>query len=65
MAPIPSSLDTETINLIDNLQRRQKDLDDFRVPRLRDCKGPLSLQQKYAAELREDLNTFGQQVEVC
>lgn len=64
MAPIPSSLNTETINLIDNLQRRQKDLDDYQVPRLRDCKGPLSVQQKLAAELKEDLNAFGQQIEV-
>lgn len=64
MAPIPSSLDTETINLIDNLQRRQKDLNDYQVPRLRDCKGPLSVQQKFAAELKEDLNAFGQQIEV-
>jgi len=63
MAPIPSSLDTETINLIDNLQRRQKDLDDFQLPRLRDCRGPLSVQQKFAAELKEDLDAFGQQIE--
>ena len=64
MAPIPVSLDDETKNLIDGLQRRQKDLAEFQVPRLHQCKGPLAEQERLAAELKEDLDVFGRQVDV-
>ena len=64
MAPIPQILDDETKALAENLQRREKDLTEFQIPRLRDCKGPLSVQQQFAAELREDLDAFTKQVEV-
>lgn len=64
MAPIPQTLDIETKDLIDGLYRREKDLAEFQVPRLRDCSGPLSVQQRLAAELREDLDVFGKQIEV-
>ena len=64
MAPIPQTFDNETKDIIDNLRRREKDLVEYQIPRLRDCKGPLSVQQRFAAELREDLDVFGKQVEV-
>lgn len=64
MAPIPTQLDEEISNSIHSLQRRQKDLAEFQIPRLRECKGPLTTQQQYAAELREDLDSFAKQVEV-
>ncbi|KAI0366810.1 Sec20-domain-containing protein [Pilatotrama ljubarskyi] len=63
MAPLPSALDEETTNLIASLERRQKDLADFQIPRLRQCTGPLNLQQQYAAELRDDLDAFAKQIE--
>ncbi|KAG6844313.1 hypothetical protein H0H87_007842, partial [Tephrocybe sp. NHM501043] len=44
-------------------KRRQNDLVEFQVPRLRSCQGPLSLQQNLAAELREDIDSFAQHVE--
>ncbi|KAL5498981.1 SEC20 [Sanghuangporus vaninii] len=64
MAPISQVIDDETKALIDNLQRRERDLAEFQIPRLRDCKGPLSLQQRLAAELKEDLDAFVKQVEI-
>lgn len=64
MAPIPQTLDIETKDLIDGLYRREKDLAEFQIPRLRDCSGPFSVQQRLAAELREDLDVFGKQIEV-
>ena len=64
MVPIPVSLDDETKNLIDGLQRRQKDLAEFQVPRLHQCKGALAEQERLAAELKEDLDVFGRQVDV-
>ncbi|KAJ3003039.1 hypothetical protein NUW54_g5514 [Trametes sanguinea] len=64
MPPLPSALDEETTNLITLLERRQKDIADFQIPRLRQCTGPLSLQQQYAAELRDDLDAFARQVEM-
>ena len=35
-----------------------------RFPRLRSCTWPLTLQQQYAAELRDDLDVFARQLEV-
>lgn len=64
MPPLPLILDEETKSLIGNIQRRQTDLRDFQVPRLRDCKGPISVQQKLATELREDLTVFDDLIEV-
>ena len=64
MPPIPSAIDEETANTIASLERRQKDLTDFQLPRLRSCAGPLTLQQQYAAEIREDLDVFARHVEV-
>lgn len=64
MPPIPKSFDEQTIQVIDALTRRAKDLSDFQVPRLRACTGPLSVQQQLAGELREDIDAFSQQLEV-
>ena len=64
MPPLPSAIDEETANTIASLERRQKDLADFQLPRLRSCTGPLSLQQQYAAEVRDDLDVFARQLEV-
>lgn len=65
MPPLPTTLSDDTKNLIASLERRQKDLHDFQIPRLRSCKGPLATQQQFAAELREDVETFARQIEVC
>lgn len=64
MPPIPVTFDDTTTSAIESLQRRQRDLSDFQIPRLRKCTGPLALQQRLAVELREDLDTFARQVEV-
>lgn len=64
MPPVPITFDEATKTLIENLGRRQKDLKDFQIPRLRTCKGPLPLQQQYAAEIREDIEVFAKQIEV-
>ena len=64
MPPLPSTYDEETNSLIASVQRRQKDLSEFQIPRLRDCKGPLTVQQNLAAELREDVDTLGRQIQV-
>lgn len=64
MAPIPLKFDEETSNLVAALERRKNDIESFQVPRLRDCKGPLSAQQQLAQELREDLDIFTSQIEV-
>lgn len=65
MPPLPTTYDDETKGLIASVQRRQKDLSGFQIPRLRTCKGPLSIQQNFAAELREDIDTLGRQIEVA
>ena len=64
MAPIPSTLQADIRTQIDALNRRQKDLREFQIPRLRKCEGPLATQQQYAAELREDIEVFARQIEV-
>lgn len=64
MAPIPAIFSEDTISLVSAAQRHQTDLVEFQIPRLRSCKGPLSLQQNLAAELKEDVDSFARQVEV-
>jgi protein transport protein SEC20 len=64
MPPIPTTYDDETNNLIASIQRRQKDLSELQIPRLRDCRESLAVQQNLAAELREDVDTVGKQIEV-
>ncbi|KAI0739025.1 Sec20-domain-containing protein [Daedaleopsis nitida] len=63
MPPLPSALDEDSASTIASLERRQKDLLDFQLPRLRACTGPLTLQQQYAAEIRDDLDVFSRQLE--
>ncbi|KAF8068870.1 Sec20-domain-containing protein [Lyophyllum atratum] len=63
MPPVPSTFSEDTSSQISAAKRRQTDLVEFQIPRLRSCKGPLSLQQKLAAELREDIDFFSRQVE--
>ncbi|KAF7344582.1 Protein transport protein sec20 [Mycena sanguinolenta] len=63
MPPLPSTFDEETLQLIAAAQRHEKDLTEFQIPRLRSCRGPLSLQQDLAAELRDDIDTFARQIE--
>ncbi|KAK0454070.1 Sec20-domain-containing protein [Desarmillaria tabescens] len=63
MPPIPSTFDEETSQTIASIERRQNDISQFQIPRLRACKGPLAAQQNLAAELREDLDTIARQVE--
>lgn len=64
MPPLPNTYDDETTSLIESVQRRQNDLSEFQIPRLRDCKGPLAIQQNLAAELREDIDIISRQIEV-
>ena len=64
MAPLPSLLDEKTTKTIASLERLQKDLSDFQIPRLRTFTGPLAQQQQFATELRDDLDLFGLQLEV-
>jgi protein transport protein SEC20 len=64
MPPLPNTYDNEIKDLIESVQRRENDLFDFQIPRLRDCKGPLTVQQNLAAELREDVDILGRQIEV-
>ena len=65
MPPLPTTFDDTATNTIADLERRHKDLQDFQIPRLRTCKGPLSVQQQYAAEIREDIELFARKLEVC
>ena len=64
MPPLPSTIHEETTNLVDSLTRRQKDLQEFQIPRLREFKGSLATQQQYAGEIREDLEVFTKSVQV-
>jgi protein transport protein SEC20 len=64
MPPIPSTLDEDVRAQLESLERRQKDLQTFQIPRLRSFDGALATQQQYAAELREDIEAFARQLEV-
>ncbi|KAI0298742.1 Sec20-domain-containing protein [Multifurca ochricompacta] len=58
MPPLPLTFDDDTNVSIASIQRRQNDLRDFQIPRLRGCSESLAIQQQCAAELREDLETI-------
>jgi len=62
--PHPTLFDDATNASISAIQRRQNDLHDFQIPRLHGCSESLAVQQQYAAELREDLETITRLVEV-
>ena len=64
MPPLPTTFDDATNASIASIQRRQNDLREFQLPRLRGCSDSLTVQQQYAAELREDLETITRLVEV-
>jgi hypothetical protein len=64
MPPLPTTFDDATNASIASIQRRQNDLHEFQLPRLRGCSESLTVQQQYAAELREDLETITRLVEV-
>ncbi|KAI9445783.1 Sec20-domain-containing protein [Lactarius psammicola] len=63
MPPLPPTFDDATSASIASVQRRQSDLRDFQIPRLRGCTESLATQQQYAAELREDLETVMRLIE--
>ncbi|TFK73484.1 Sec20-domain-containing protein, partial [Pluteus cervinus] len=63
MPPIPQVLDQEATNIVASAKRHLVDIKEFQLPRLRQCTGPLSLQQQLAAELRESTDAFASQVE--
>ena len=64
MAPIPSTLPEDALSLISAAERRYKFLTESELPKLRQCIGPLSLQQTLAEELRMDTVALMRQVEV-
>ena len=64
MPPLPTTFDDATNASIASIQRRQNDLREFQLPRLRSCSESLTVQQQYAAELREDLEAITRLVEV-
>ncbi|KAF9005084.1 Sec20-domain-containing protein [Cyathus striatus] len=63
MPPIPINFDSETVQLIESIERRHKDLAEYQIPRLESCRDPLATQQRFAAELREDLDLVGREIE--
>lgn len=65
MAPILTTLDQDTLILVDAAKRRHKSLEEVYIPRLRDCNGPLAVQQQLLTEFRESIEASAQEVEVC
>ena len=64
MAPIPNTLPEDALSLISAAERRYKFLSDSELPKLRQCIGPLSVQQTLAEDLRVDTIALTRQVEV-
>jgi len=64
MPPLPTTFDDATNASIASIQRRRNDLCEFQIPRLRGCTESLAVQQQYAAELRDDLESITRLVEV-
>ncbi|KAF4612400.1 hypothetical protein D9613_004295 [Agrocybe pediades] len=63
MAPIPSRLPEEALSLISGIERRLKHISEVEVPQLRECTGPLSVQQALAEDVREDTVALTRQID--
>ncbi|KAG2067791.1 hypothetical protein BDR04DRAFT_1136257 [Suillus decipiens] len=63
MPSIPTTLDAEALSLIESIERHHNDLSTFQISRLRTCTGPLTTQQVWAAEVREDIEGLARQIE--
>lgn len=64
MAPIPVHFPEETYALISAAERRFRHIHEVEIPKLRDCAGPLAVQQTLAEELRENTVLLAKQIEV-
>ncbi len=64
MPPLPDPLHEETLLKLDKLRRRIEDAQSFQVARLHDHTGSVAVQQQYAAELREDIESYRRELEV-
>lgn len=64
MPPLPDTLYDETRTKVERIERRLGDAASFQIPRLRNHLGTLALQQQYAAELREDLESCRRELQV-
>ncbi|KAF5389539.1 hypothetical protein D9757_004076 [Collybiopsis confluens] len=64
MPPLPSTVDSVATQLVSSIRRREFDVTNVQIPRLKACPGPLSLQQNLAAELREDLDALARHIDV-
>jgi hypothetical protein len=65
MPPLPRNLDSQVVAEIDSVTRRLRDLEEYQIPALRACTGPLVKQQQLNAGIRDDLDMCAQQIEVC
>jgi len=63
MAPIPNTLPEDALSLVSATERRYNYLIESELPKLRQCIGPLSLQQTLAEDLRVDTVALTRQVE--
>ena len=64
MAPISNTLPEDALSLTSAAERRYNYLTESELPKLRQCIGPLSLQQTLAEDLRVDTVALTRQVEV-
>ncbi|KAJ3736629.1 Sec20-domain-containing protein [Lentinula guzmanii] len=63
MPPLPSTFAPQATQLISSIRRREIDISDVQIPRLKICPGPLSLHQKLSMELREDMDVLARSIE--
>jgi protein transport protein SEC20 len=61
--PIPNTFPEDALSLISAAERRYNYLTDSELPKLRQCIGPLSLQQTLAEDIRMDTVALTRQVE--
>lgn len=64
MPPLPDPLYDDAKAKLEKLERRINDAFLFQVPRLRNHVGTIALQQQYAGELREDIESCRRELQV-
>ena len=65
MPPLqPTQILLEATALYERITRSVNDVANIQIPRLKQCPGPLALQQKWASEIREDIESAQREIEV-
>jgi hypothetical protein len=60
----PPQLPHELLDLVESISRRFNDLESYQLPQLAECRGPLTLHEQLAGDLRGEISSIRRDLEV-